>query len=124
MRIQELIAFVTRSLNYIAVVTRVNVARNPHKQTREIRFCDWLAYCYIELSHLRPIEISNFDRACIFLYWPSPVRTRVMFVYLSLSLSSLLQVIERDFCPVKEKYLAQNMMPCLDTYNMARACKK
>lgn len=53
MRIQELIAFVTRSLNYIAVVTRVNVARNLHKQTREIRFGDWLAYCYTELSHLR-----------------------------------------------------------------------
>lgn len=49
MHIRELIAFVTCPLNYIAVVTRVNVARTHTNRHGRFDF----AYCYAELSHLR-----------------------------------------------------------------------
>lgn len=85
MHIRELITFVTCPLNYIAVVTRVNVARIHTNRHARFDF----AYCYAELSHLRSAKYRiSIARVSSFIghhRFASDVR-----------LSSL-RVIERDF---------------------------
>lgn len=93
MHIRELIAFVTCPLNYIAVVTRVNVART-HTQTYTRDSISRIVTPSCPICVQRNIEFRS--RVYLSLLAITANAVRLSLPPLPLCLSSL-RVIERDF---------------------------